>query len=156
MYILYIYIRYRYRISIPLWCFPKSYYSSLISYDFPWFPSKSTIVPLFQVVFFRDISGLSRVGCLPTWPWRGVSLNSWSDRIFSLWSKQFRICKTRRCGSGRGECIARGADNSDNSHAGVFTLPQCMFQYILQRWTRFENLFSQKFCSFLRFMMPWG
>ena len=44
-------------ISIPPWCSRNhiTYYSSLISYDFSWFPSKSKIVPLESNLFSSNI-----------------------------------------------------------------------------------------------------
>lgn len=147
-------MQYRYRIYPSHRDVPEIfffYYSSLISYDFSWFPSKSKIVPLESNLFSSNIrfvpievwEYMTLTWCLTQIDLTGFSAFDQSSSEFARHegverensllhrSRQFRPF-ARRC--------------------FFFTLPQCMFQYILQRWTRFESLFSK---SFVRSCVPW-
>lgn len=93
-------------------------------------------------------------------PYRGLGIHdfdvvshpSWSDRIFSLWSKQFRICKTRRCG--KGESIASQEQTIQTVRTQVFFLRYlnvCFNTYC-------KGELVSKVCSpksFVRSCVPW-
>ena len=143
-------------ISVPPWCSRNhiTYYSSLISYDFSWFPSKSKIVPLESNLFSSNIRFVPiEVWEYMTLTWCLTQVDLTGFSAFDQSSSEF----ARHEGVEReNPLLHRSRQFRPFARRCFFTLPQCMFQYILQRWTRFESLFSQKFCSFLRSMMPWG